>query len=173
FLEFSRPPTLVFRPTAVRSLVDDLLMLYRHQLIKNNVAVEVDVPLDLPQVHVDPDQIKQVFLNLLANAVDAIQGMGRNPPGGAIMITADTTVSPEGHGELVFLFRDDGPGIPAESRAHIFDAFYTTKTTGTGLGLAISSRIMKNHGGSLALESDATAGTTFVVRIPINDGDET
>lgn len=164
FLEFSRPPTLKFRPTAVRALVDDLVSLYRHQLSRSQVAIEVDVPLDLPQVMIDPDQIKQVFLNLMANAVDAMTA------GGHIHLTADTVITDNGQTELLFRFADSGPGIPADQQGHIFDAFYTTKPEGTGLGLAISSRIMKNHGGSLSLDPAAERGAVFLLRLPVEDG---
>ncbi|HTL50994.1 MAG TPA: ATP-binding protein [Planctomycetota bacterium] len=163
FLEFSRPPSLRLRPTAVRALIDDLLSLYRHQLSKANVTTHIDVPLDLPQVNVDPDQIKQVFLNLLVNAVDAMKN------GGSIQITAETVPGEGGTTDILFRFQDSGPGIPEEVRAKIFEAFFTTKTEGTGLGLAISSRIMKNHGGSLTLDSESTPGATFLARIPVTD----
>jgi signal transduction histidine kinase len=164
FLEFSRPPSLKNRPTAVRALVDDLLMLFRHQLSRANVTTHVDVPLDLPQLFVDPDQIKQVFLNLVSNAIDAM------PQGGEIHITADTLSGENGHSELVFRFADTGPGISAEQREHIFDAFFTTKPEGTGLGLAISARILKNHGGSLTLEPAGDRGAVFLLRLPVDDG---
>lgn len=163
FLEFSRPPSLKLRPTAVRALVDDLLALYRHQMQKSNVKTIVDVPLDLPQVQIDPDQIKQVFLNLLVNAVDAMKS------GGTVQITAETVPGLIEGTDILFRFQDNGPGIPAENRGKIFETFFTTKTEGTGLGLAISSRIMKIHGGSLALEESHAPGASFLVRIPVTD----
>jgi signal transduction histidine kinase len=113
---------------------------------------------DLPPVDCDPGQINQVFMNLIANACDAIRGTGN------IWVTAranDTMVA--------ITVRDDGGGVPPDVIGRIFDPFFTTKDigSGTGLGLAISHGIVTAHGGSIAVESTAGVGATFHVELPI------
>jgi signal transduction histidine kinase len=113
---------------------------------------------DLPLVECDPGQLNQVFMNVLANACDAV------PAGGNIWIA--TRVD----GEMAEVtIRDDGPGIPDEVRAHIFDPFFTTKDVGggTGLGLAISHQVVTAHGGRIDVDSTPGAGATVTIRVPL------
>jgi two-component system NtrC family sensor kinase len=110
----------------------------------------------------DPRALNQVFLNLLRNAAEALEGRG-----GTIWVCA------RGEGDEVRLeVRDDGPGIPPEEMAHIFEPFHTTKPAGagTGLGLSISQRIVADHGGSLEAHSTPGAGASFVIRLPLRRG---
>ena len=108
-----------------------------------------------PIAYFDPYQIRQVFLNLLRNAMEAI------PDGGSISITtllADNFI--------MFRVSDTGSGIPRENLEHVFDLFYTTKPKGTGLGLAICRKIMRDHGGEIAIDSVAGQGTTVTISLP-------
>jgi signal transduction histidine kinase len=114
---------------------------------------------DVPRVRCYAGQLNQVFLNLLMNACDAMEG------GGTIHIT--TRRIPEG---VRLEFTDDGPGIPEEIRSRIFDPFFTTKPVGvgTGLGLSLSHGIIERHGGRIAVESEPGQGTTFAIELPLD-----
>jgi len=112
---------------------------------------------DLPPVNVDEDQMYQVAINLILNAVNAMEGKGR--------IIIGTEFDPMG--EAVITFGDSGPGIPHELLEKIFEPFFTTKPKGTGLGLAITKQIIRQHLGTIAVESIVGMGTKFTIRIPI------
>ena len=104
----------------------------------------------------DPDQLKQVFLNLLQNAMDAVNGVGRIRVAlQAVGLLAEVEIS------------DSGPGIPPDMAEKIFDPFFTTKPEGTGLGLAITRNIIQEHGGEISVRSERKEGTCFLVRLPL------
>lgn len=109
----------------------------------------------LEPVHVDPDQMGQVLLNLFVNAADAM------PDGGTLSVFAEVL-----DGQLSILVDDDGVGIQREIREHIFEAFFTTKQAGTGLGLSICYRIVSEHGGTIAVEQRPVKGTRVIVTLP-------
>lgn len=111
----------------------------------------------LPQVKVDEDQIYQVAINLILNAANAIEGKGR--------LIIGTQLDPGG--EAVITFEDTGGGMPNEILDKIFEPFFTTKLTGTGLGLAITRQIVKQHLGTISVESEPGKGTRFTIRLPI------
>jgi two-component system, LuxR family, sensor kinase FixL len=119
----------------------------------------VQLPPRVVQIDGDPDQLKQVFLNLLQNALEAIEAAG------TIRIEAETDA-----GMVRILIHDSGPGVPAELLGRIFDPFFTTKTHGTGLGLAISRNIIQDHGGSIRVECPIGRGTTFIIELPLAPG---
>ena len=114
----------------------------------------------MPTVKIDPDQIQQVFLNLILNARDAM------PDGGTLEISVKQV---NNHLELVFA--DTGTGIDAEIKDKLFDPFISTKgpTKGTGLGLSICYSIIKDHGGSIEVDSNQDAGTRFIITIPLEE----
>ncbi len=111
---------------------------------------------NLPRVWVDGAQIKQVFLNLLLNAMQAM------PKGGRITVRIHVS-----SGSLLTSITDEGVGIPPEVRANLFQPFFTTKQGGTGLGLSISQRIIEGHNGRLRIFSQPGSGTTVIVRLPL------
>jgi signal transduction histidine kinase len=122
----------------------------------------------------DSNQLQQVFLNLLANAVDAM------PAGGELYVkTAVEEVNDSGlgrssadHGRgVVVCIRDSGQGIAEDYQGRIFDPFFTTKAAGrgTGIGLAVCSQIIHAHGGSIAVQSHAGEGSTFIIRLPLHE----
>ncbi len=115
----------------------------------------------LPPVMVDAGQIKQVLLNLLGNAVDAMPG------GGEIRVTAATEKYADGRAMLVVRICDTGPGIPPDVQLRVFEPFFSTKEDGTGLGLCVAAQVMARHGGGLVLESSTEQGTTFAVWLPL------
>lgn len=161
FLEFSRPPELQLQPQQLAPLLDRTLELCGHRLFEKDIALARRDRAGLPQVLADADQLKQVFINLLNNASEAL------PEGGQLQLSSALEQDPEGHPMAVVRFADSGPGIPAEVQPHIFEPFFTTKDEGTGLGLCIAARIMARHQGRLLLESSTAQGSTFAVWIPV------
>ena len=115
----------------------------------------------MPAILADTDKLKQVFINLIGNALDAMA------PGGEIRIGATVENDADGRPMVVVRFRDSGSGMPKDVQARIFDPFFTTKEDGTGLGLCIAAQIMAHHEGSLVLESSTENGTTFAVWLPV------
>jgi signal transduction histidine kinase len=155
YLRYARLP----KPHLVRSdlndCVRDLLEFVRPELQSAGVQLETKLSPDLPEVVIDVGQIRQLLLNLVRNAREAM------PSGGALLVGTRAS----GDGVLVDV-RDAGPGIPPERLARIFDPFFTTKERGTGLGLALAQEIAQEHGGQLTCASAPGHGTTFTLRLP-------
>ncbi|MGC9396276.1 MAG: sensor histidine kinase [Anaerolineae bacterium] len=154
---FSRPPRKDKRPVALSAILADILKLIEHDLRKRNIEVTCECACDLPEVLAAPDQLSEVFMNLIVNARDAMNS------GGALRIqaTADTERT------VLVQVSDTGPGIAPEIMAHLFEPFHTTKgENGTGLGLAICYRIVEEHEGQIWVESEPDRGTTFRIRLP-------
>jgi PAS domain S-box-containing protein len=159
FLDFSRPPALKLQPNSVSRLVDKTLELVGQRLRELGIETVRREDPNLPIVHVDAEQMKQVLLNLLTNAAEAM------PNGGRIEITAGRGASENGS-MVVVRVKDTGPGIPNDLVHHVFEPFFSTKEDGTGLGLCVSARIVERHGGRLELEETGRNGTCFAVWIP-------
>jgi two-component system sensor histidine kinase AtoS len=117
----------------------------------------------LPEIVGDPQQLQQVFLNILLNAADAVQ------EGGTITIK---TVHGKQAKTVTVVLQDTGKGIPAELMEKIFQPFFTTKGKGTGLGLAVSKRIVEEHGGSIAVSNNVSGGVTFAITLPVKAEDQ-
>lgn len=161
FLEFSRPPALKLQAQSVSLLIDKTLELFGHRIEERELClVRSDTEPILP-VMVDGEQIKQVFINVLDNAIEA------TPERGEIQITVDTADDTDDRSMVAVRVQDTGRGMPQDVCERIFEPFYTTKDDGTGLGLCIAAQIMARHGGRLVLESSTERGTTFAVWIPI------
>lgn len=158
FLDFARPGDLEFTPVNVHGLLDDVLMLTGKYLEHRGVSVERRLPAHLPLLRGAPDQLKQVFVNLILNAVEAM------PEGGRLTISADVGSDVE---NVAITFRDTGVGIPPEVLPRLYDPFYTTKTTGSGLGLSIVHRLIDLHKGYIEVESEPGQGTSFVLYLPV------
>ena len=158
-LDFARPREPRFGRLDVAASVEDAVRLARSSLATSNISIETSLTEKLPAVECDEEQIKQVLLNLLMNAVQAM------PDGGRVVVSA----SREGC-SLALIVADDGPGIPEEMRTRIFDPFFTTRESGTGLGLAVVQQIVSQHGGQIEVEQNGAQGARFVVRIPIRNG---
>ncbi len=160
FLEYSRPSTLNMQRISPSTVVDMTLQLLRHRLKSYGIEVRVNRTGPLPTVQADLDQLKEVFVNLLVNACEA---MGK---GGVIEIEEISHIeSPPGTLAIIHV-RDRGPGIPEEIQEKVFEPFYSTKEEGTGLGLSIAVRIVAQHGGRLTLKSKEGRGTTFTITLP-------
>jgi two-component system NtrC family sensor kinase len=145
----------------LRRGLDSTLQLVRHALREARVEVRVEIEPDLPVLRGDARAINQVFLNLLKNAAEALEGRG-----GIVTVSAVVDGA-----WVVVRVRDDGPGVAPELHARLFEPFYSTKEAGrgTGLGLSISRRIVNDHGGSIEVSSAPGQGTTFTVRLPLGD----
>lgn len=156
FLDFARPPRPERRPLDLRLVVGRVLTLMQTRATRQSVAFAYRRP-DLPIiVEADEDQIQQLILNLVMNALDAM------PSGGSLECCIEQT--PQDFLEL--RVSDSGPGIPVELLPRLFDPFISTKETGIGLGLAVSFRIAENHGGNLSAENLPDGGARFIVRLP-------
>lgn len=160
FLEFSRPPKLVMQPCSPSTIVDNVLQLLSHRLDSYGVKVDVIRSKHLPEVMVDPEQIKEVLVNLIINACEEMKD------GGTILIDEQIQLE-KGLKSAFISISDNGPGVSASYAEKIFQPFFTTKDEGTGLGLSIAGRIIQEHGGSLSLSDDSGSGTTFVIQLPV------
>jgi signal transduction histidine kinase len=163
-LERTRDAPVRRAPVALNPLATEAVALVSAQLAARHLAAHVDVPVDLPAVAGDAIGLRQVLLNLLTNAVDAMDGPGT--------ITVRATVMPRNGGrapQIELSVHDAGRGMSAEERQRALEPFYTTKAVGrgTGLGLAIVDHIVHAHGGQLLVESTPGAGTTVRVRLPV------
>ncbi len=158
-LEFYRPSRGQRSATDINRVLENVLALTNKRLQHGGVKVETRLSPRLPPLHVVPDHIAQVFLNIVINAVEAMRQGGK--------LTIETFPSPEAQW-VDIVFTDSGPGMDDETKTSIFEPFFTTKSTGTGLGLAISYGIIERHGGQIVVESTPGVGSTFTVRLPAN-----
>ena len=158
-LEFSRESPPEIEVVAIDAILDEVVTLFHKQPDFRNIVITKSYSSNLPQISVDPNQIRQVFMNLVINAGHAM------PRGGELEISTYRSAD----GKYVCAgIKDNGDGIPEENLARIFDPFFTTKAEGTGLGLSISYGIIENNGGKIAVESRVGEGTAFVVMLPIS-----
>jgi signal transduction histidine kinase len=143
------------------AIVDQVLQLLEHRLNAYEVKTELERRRPLPEVFADPEQIKEVLVNIIVNACEA---MGR---GGRIQV--QEIVDPSaGKPETVRIrIADSGPGIPPDQLDQVFQPFHTTKEEGTGLGLSIAARIVAEHGGKLEASSREGKGATFTLSLPV------
>lgn len=158
FLDFARPPTLRREHTDLSEVVGKVIDLVRPRAKVQDVLIEF-IPLDHMPVYADPQQLRQVFLNVMLNALDA------QPGGGSINIDVrydDHAESPS----YAVRISDDGPGISPEVAETLFEPFISTKDTGVGLGLAICRRIVESHGGNIEVESLLDGGAQFSIYLP-------
>ena len=160
-LSFARRQEGERTPLPVRVLLDSTLALLRNQLMAHKVEATLEVEPGLPDIEVSANQIKQVFVNIINNACQAIAS---DAPSGRIWITAKRV-----HDSVAVSVTDSGPGMPEEIASRVFEPFFTTKPegAGTGLGLSISQGIVKEHGGRITLETPPGGGATFTVELPL------
>lgn len=160
-LDFSKPKEGNYSEANINETIRKALPLVQNMLNISNIEVNLFLEAGIPPVYIDERQIQQVLVNLVVNAVQAMS------PGGSLYINtygggADT---------VKIEIRDTGKGIPAEFLPHIFDPFFSTKgVSGTGLGLSVSYGILKNHKGSIRVESEVGVGTTFTIELPVYKG---
>jgi len=159
-LEFSRQSLGQRTHFNLNLIINRCVELLSHQALFHDIQVNRDLDPELPQIAGDPGQLQQVITNLLINATDATRGQGT--------ITITTRPNPEGDG-VVLTFSDTGCGIPSDMRDKIFEPFFTTKAVGkgTGLGLSIVYGVIQRHGGTIEVDSEPGAGSTFTIRLPL------
>ncbi len=155
FLQFARPAPARLVPFSMQSLLSGISALLTEQAGRRQVALELSLP-TLPEVKGDADQLKQVFMNLAINAIDA------SPDGGLVRISS----SMESGGGLRVSIDDSGTGVPEENRERIFEPFFSTKPQGSGLGLPICRAIITQHFGRIEVHQSALGGARFDVTLP-------
>jgi signal transduction histidine kinase len=158
-LDYARPGPLKLSQVNLPRLTSETLRFLEHQPMFRQIALQNCVPLDLPSIGADANQLSQILMNLLLNAVQA------TPPGGTIAVLAEKVRFAE---MIELRVRDTGCGIPADILPHVFEPFFTTKRgKGTGLGLSITQNYVHSHGGDIQVESVPDSGTTVRVTLPI------
>lgn len=158
FLQAIRPSTPQIEPASLNDVVGKTVELLRPELENRGLQVKLRLARDLPVSPIDPNQIRQVLVNLVKNAMQA------TTKGGTISLQ-----TAEGMDGVWVSVSDTGSGIPAEQINRIFEPFYTTKKKGTGLGLMIVQRIVRAHGGRIELQSKQNQGTTFRIWLPLHE----
>jgi signal transduction histidine kinase len=173
-LEVSRPSHSGSKTVAVHDLVHDISEVLQIQPLMSKIEFELNLLAETDTVLADPSQLRQVFLNLIINAADAISLLGEDA-NGKLLISTELISDPDssqlsGPKMLKILFQDNGPGIPEETINNIFDPFFTTKEPGkgTGLGLSVSFMIVEGFGGKLTVASDVGSGTSMIIYLPIH-----
>lgn len=160
-LQFARTSYSTRHPTAINTLIQDVAQLMKHQFKKDKIFLILKLDDSVPNLLLDADKIKQVLINLLINACQAIPDKGT--------VTVTSRVIPEDR-HVEIQVHDTGIGIHPSIKTKIFDPFFTTKVSGnsTGLGLSVSYGIIQDHGGEITVESEPGRWTCFTVRLPIN-----
>ncbi|MCX7816770.1 MAG: ATP-binding protein [Syntrophales bacterium] len=153
-LDLARPPQIIRRRVDMKGLIEESLRLVEERLREKNISLNFDLEEGL-FAFIDPDHIRQVFLNVLINAIDALSD------GGTLEVKSQSNER-----GITVIVKDTGSGIKKEDLNRVFDPYFTTKPSGVGLGLAIASRIMESHGGSIRLESEERKGTCVFLHLP-------
>ncbi|HVS51349.1 MAG TPA: ATP-binding protein [Opitutaceae bacterium] len=158
FLEAIRPQPPDLVETSLPDVLAEVLRFQHRELADRGITVEAETPDDLPRVMADRNQLKQVFFNLVKNAMEAMR------PGGTLRIKSRADDD-----EVFLLFGDTGAGIKQEDLVRLFQPYHTTKVGGHGLGLMIAQRIMREHGGQVGIESKEGVGTVVTLQFPRRD----
>jgi two-component system NtrC family sensor kinase len=156
-LSFARETKLKPGETNINDLVEETLGLIVNQVLFQNIKIKKNLEADMPMLFADATQLKQVFLNIVLNAAQAMAGKG------SLTITTSHDA-----GVITIKIKDTGPGIPPENIGKLFNPFFTTKEKGTGLGLAISYGIVERHSGKIDVETELGKGSTFIISLPID-----
>lgn len=165
-LSFARPSALDTSEVNIEQLINQTLLLVTNTLRKQNIEVEFEYFTDNTTIQADAEQLKQVFLNIILNAVEA---MGKNPPDRSrtLIISIEKGAPINSHSRyLILSFEDTGKGIEQKDVENVFNPFFTTKEEGTGLGLAICYGIINRHEGEIEVKSTPGKGTCMNVKLP-------
>ena len=155
FLQAIRPSTPQIRHVSVNDIVREAVELLRPEIENRGIVIREKLARHIAPSPLDPAQIKQVLVNLIKNAIQAMTRDG--------VLTVETAMASDG---VVLSVGDTGSGIPEPVLRRLFEPFFTTKTTGHGLGLVITRRIILDHGGDIRVESKPGEGTTFTLDLP-------
>lgn len=158
-MAFSRPYSTHMSNHSLNEIVENSLRFVGHRIKECGVRLEKDLSLDLPEIYGDADNISQVIINIIVNALDSMSDGGH--------LTIKTGYCDFHPSSIQVAIADTGLGIPEEILAKIFNPFFTTKETGSGLGLAISKRIIDDHNGNIVVKSNPGEGTAFYVCLPV------
>jgi two-component system, NtrC family, sensor histidine kinase HydH len=158
-LDFARPRPPEFRAVDLYAVIDSVIALVSHGARMANIEIRKTTPAWLPSLECDPEQLKQVILNLTINAMQSM------PEGGELELAVGAD-----SGNVRISVRDQGPGIAPADLEKIFDPFYTTKMNGTGLGLSVALQIVNQHGGELTARPNGSRGMAFTVTLPVERG---
>jgi two-component system nitrogen regulation sensor histidine kinase GlnL len=161
-LEFSRPSDPKLELEDINAILDGMILLVSTETKKKQIHVIKNYATDLPPIQIDREQIKQVFLNILLNSIEATRENGK------ITVKTRSFMKPVGEPYIQIEFTDTGSGIPEEYIEDIFNPFFTTKSTGSGLGLSISNQIIQEHRGYIDVESQVGKGSSFFINLPLN-----
>ncbi|MGD1001655.1 MAG: GAF domain-containing protein [Candidatus Brocadiia bacterium] len=157
-MDFTRPPKALLREGAIEPVIRETIEPLRQRAQDQRVEIRLDLPPDEARLQIDADQMKQVFINLFRNALDAMRDGGR--------LTVQVAHEP---GAVKITIANNGDPIRPEDLPKLFEPFFTTKPGGTGLGLSVSQRIVQDHGGSIRVVSSLERGTEFVIALPRKD----
>jgi len=164
-LDLARPVTPQFSPVRVEEVLEKSLLLLEPKISKGSIAVKENIAPSLPLVNADRQQIQQVFVNVLLNAIESMQN------GGEIVLSVSLDNSQEEKKYVRVEISDTGIGISNEDILRVFNPFFSRREKkGTGLGLSISKRIVESHGGTIELKSVLNEGTTCLIRLPVSGG---
>src|SRR6266581_9616363 len=155
FLRAIRPSKPQLHPENVNAIVDEAVRFFAPEIQDRDVVVEQELRSDLPLLQLDRDQMKQAFYNVIKNSFEAMKRRG------VLRIRSDRDDT-----HVLVRFTDTGIGMSAENLSHVFEPYFTTKSSGTGLGLLIVRRIVREHGGELSIESSEGKGLTLTIRLP-------
>lgn len=155
-LVLAKPQAVDYLPKSVSSILNDVIMLLDTQAIITNVEIVNEIDDPLPLISCVENQLKQVFINVVKNGVEAM------PDGGQLIVRARLAAD----GMVNIGFIDHGCGIPEKKLARLGEPFYTTKSNGTGLGLMVSYKIIENHQGVMVITSKENVGTAVVIQLP-------
>ena len=158
FLRAIRPSRPQLQPENVNVIVEEAVRFFSAEIEARDIVVETELRSDLPLLQLDRDQMKQAFYNVIKNSFEAMRRRG---------ILRIRTDMDESHVRVSFI--DTGGGMSAETLSHVFEPYYTTKESGTGLGLLIVRRIVREHGGELAIESTEGKGLALTIRLPFKE----
>jgi len=156
FLDFARPRTPQYQTIDLAATLDSVIELAGHAIEKQPIRLRRETLPQLPAVECDPELLRQLLLNLIINAIQAMPG------GGEVVVSAKPRQE-----RVLIQVKDEGCGIKPEDRDHIFDPFFTTKENGSGLGLSVAHQIVQQHGGIITAEANPERGMTFSVLLPL------
>ena len=155
-MDFARPSSLDLKQQPIAPVLQAVLSLMEANLAHHKIQLVLNLSLETPEIQFDSDKLKQAFMNVVLNAMEAM------PQGGVLQVSTFTE-----NESVCIKVKDTGVGIPAEDLEHLFEPFFTRKTRGTGLGLANVKRILKEHGGRVEIDSTPDEGTEVLLRLPV------
>ncbi len=169
-LDFARPSVMEHKPIDMHQLIEETVAMLRPQPMMDDLQIDLQLKAEKTLVLGDGDKLKQVFLNIVINAADAMSFAENESVSAEKRLTVSTK---DGEGTFVLTVSDTGTGIPPSDMGAIFDPFFTTKDPGkgTGLGLSVCFTIIEGLGGTIEVESDAGEGTTVTIELPLTDAD--